>query len=83
MTASDTGGDEQGFADAMGELAAIVAELESDAIDVDHLAERVARAATLVELCRERIDGARFAVEEILSGMDADDADGQPGRDPA
>jgi len=36
---------------------------------VDHLAERVARAAQLVELCRERLDGARFAVEEILERM--------------
>ena len=32
-------------------------------------AERVARAAQLVELCRERLDGARFAVEEILERM--------------
>jgi hypothetical protein len=32
--------------------------------------DRVARAAALVLLCRERIDGARFAVDEILSSMD-------------
>ncbi len=57
------------FTAAMEELERIVAELESDALDVDHLAERVARAAELVELCRERIDGARFAVEEILEHM--------------
>lgn len=72
--------DQPGFAEAMQELNEIVAELESDALDVDHLAERVARAAQLVTLCRERIDGARFAVEEILGGMedrtpvDGDDA---------
>jgi exodeoxyribonuclease VII small subunit len=62
--------DRPGFASAMQELNTIVAELESDALDVDHLAERVARAAELVLLCRERIDGARFAVDEILSSMD-------------
>jgi exodeoxyribonuclease VII small subunit len=67
---NDHGGDEPGFAAAMAELNEIVAELESDALDVDHLAERVARAAQLVSLCRDRIDGARFAVEEILEVMD-------------
>ena len=72
----DQDGDEPGFAEAMAELNEIVAELESDALDVDHLAERVARAAQLVSLCRDRIDGARFAVEEILQVMDpAEDDD--------
>lgn len=68
-TEPDGPSDQPGFSDAMRELTSIVAELESDAIDVDQLAERVGRAATLVTLCRERIDGARFAVEEILVGM--------------
>jgi len=67
------------FAAAMEELERIVTELESDALDVDHLAARVARAAELVELCRERIDGARFAVEEILATM----ADAPPADDDA
>jgi exodeoxyribonuclease VII small subunit len=66
----ENAGDEPGFAAAMAELNEIVVELESDALDVDHLAERVARAAQLVSLCRDRIDGARFAVEEILEVMD-------------
>ena len=75
-TSKDRGGEEPGFAEAMAELNEIVAELESDALDVDHLAERVARAAQLVSLCRDRIDGARFAVEEILQVMDpAEDDD--------
>lgn len=63
--------DELDFASAMSELTAIVTELESDALDVDHLAGRVARAAELVTWCRSRIDGARFAVEEILDRFDA------------
>ena len=66
---SDTENDES-FAGAMEELTTIVAELESDALDVDHLAERVARAAELVRRCRDRIDGARFAVEEILDSLE-------------
>lgn len=65
--------DTPGFSAAMEELNGIVAELETDALDVDQLAARVARAAELVQLCRARIDGARFAVEEILAGLEGRD----------
>jgi len=67
-----TAGDEPGFADALSELERIVADLESDALDIDHLAERVERAAALVQVCRERIGGARFSVEAILERDDAE-----------
>ncbi len=67
--------EELGFAGAMAELDQIVAELESDSLDVDLLADRVERAALLVEWCRGRIDGARFRVEEILERIDPDAAD--------
>jgi exodeoxyribonuclease VII small subunit len=62
--------DELGFSAAMDELAAIVEELESDDLDVDLLAQRVERAAAIVEWCRDRIDGTRFRVEEILTRLD-------------
>ena len=74
--------EEPSFTSAMEELTALVAELESDALDVDHLAERVARATELVQWCRDRLDAARFQVEEILvrsgagqGGADVNDAD--------
>lgn len=61
---------ELGFAGAMSELEQIVAELESDALDVDLLADRVERAAILVGWCRDRIDGTRLRVEEILERLE-------------
>ena len=67
---SDTGLDELCFAGAMAELSTIVEELESDDLDVDLLATRVDRAASIVEWCRSRIDGTRFQVEEILTRLD-------------
>jgi exodeoxyribonuclease VII small subunit len=54
------------FGDALEELTALVAELESDDLDVDQLTARVERAALLVQWCRDRIDAARFSVEEVL-----------------
>jgi exodeoxyribonuclease VII small subunit len=59
-----------GYADAMRELDAILAELEADDVDVDRLAERVARAAALIELCRGRIEAARIDVTRIVSDLD-------------
>ena len=60
-----------GYTEAMLELEAILAELERDDVDVDHLAERVARAAELIELCRSRIDAARIDVDRIVGTLDS------------
>ena len=65
--------DQMSFAAAMEELTTLVDELESDSLDVDDLTRRVARAADLVQWCRERIDGARFSVEEVLVRLEADE----------
>jgi len=59
-----------GYAAAMTELEAILAELERDAVDVDRLAERVARAALLIRWCRERIGTARLEVERVVAGLE-------------
>lgn len=68
--------DGPGFAAAVDELTALVAELESDSLDVDHLAQRVQRAAELVTRCRERLDAARFQVEEVLVRLEDATTDG-------
>ena len=59
-----------GYGEALAELEAILGELEDDTLDVDLLAERVARAAALIAHCRDRIDGARMEVERIVAGFD-------------
>jgi exodeoxyribonuclease VII small subunit len=66
----DTGPDPEGYAEAMAELEGILAEIEDEAVDVDVLARKVARAAHLVRWCRGRIDGARVDVERILADLD-------------
>ena len=54
------------YASMLAELESILGELESDTVDVDVLAARVARANELVEACRERIERARMAVEQVV-----------------
>jgi len=73
-TGSSTG-DDMGYAEAVDELEQILAELESDDVDVDRLADRVKRAADLIELCRGRLDEARVEVTRIVADLDALEAD--------
>jgi exodeoxyribonuclease VII small subunit len=60
-----------GYGDAMRELEEILEEIERDDVDVDVLAARVARAAELIAVCRDRIAGARTAVERVVVELEA------------
>ncbi len=64
-----------GYAEALDEVQEILAMLESDAVDVDLLAERVQRADVLLRHCRSRLDEARFRVEQVVAGGVAPDPD--------
>ena len=59
-----------GYADALGELERILAELEASDVDVDQLADRVARATELIALCRDRIGAARLRIDEVIADLD-------------
>jgi len=67
------------YAKAIKELNKILGDLESDDVDVDVLAEKVARASELIEFCRQRISGAKMQIEEVVQRVgtadvvDADD----------
>ena len=63
--------DAPGYATALAELDAILRELEGSDVDVDHLADRVARASELIALCREKITNAQLRVEQVTSDLDA------------
>jgi exodeoxyribonuclease VII small subunit len=64
--------EEIGYAEALAELESILDELDDDRLDVDALAERVERASHLVKLCRERVAGARLAIEDVVTDLDGD-----------
>lgn len=66
MTTPDT---PVGYAAALSELDSILRELESSDVDVDRLADRVARAALLIGFCRDRIGGARLQIESVVAGL--------------
>ena len=63
--------DSLGYAAALSELEAILAELERDNVDVDHLASQVQRASELIRLCRERIGNAKLQIEHVVAELGA------------
>ncbi len=63
----------EGYAAALAELETILDELETDDLDVDVLAARVARAAALVRFCRGRIESAKTEVQTIVADLDPGD----------
>ena len=67
---ADADADGPGYAEALEELEAILAELEREEVDVDVLATKVRRAAELIRLCRARITDARMQVDQIVAEFD-------------
>ena len=60
----------------------ILAELERDNVDIDHLGERVKRAVELIQVCREKLEKTDSEVRDLVAGLNADeapDADGDEG----
>lgn len=70
-----------GWAEAVAELEAILAELEADDVDVDVLAGQVRRAAELIGTCRDRIAAARFEVTRVVTELASDGATPPDGSD--
>ena len=64
------GDDTTGYAEALDELQAILGEREGEAVDVDVLASRVARADELLTLCRERLEAAKVQVEQVVAATE-------------
>jgi exodeoxyribonuclease VII small subunit len=61
---------------ALDELDQILRELEGTDVDVDRLAERVARASELIAVCRQRIGAAKLRIDQVIADLDggADDS---------
>ena len=58
------------WSDAITELEAILVALDDDKLDVDALSAKVARAAELIALCRDRIAGTTLEVELIVADLE-------------
>lgn len=57
------------YAEALAELEQILAQLRSESCDVDTLAERTRRAATLLAYCRSRLTATEEEVAAALAAL--------------
>ncbi len=72
---ADGGGDERdqaeepSYAEALDELEDLLDELEGADVDVDVLADRVARGVELIRLCRARLDVVTTDVDAVVAEL--------------
>ena len=63
----------QSYAAASRRIEEILAQLEqSERVDVDHLAERVAEASSLIRHCRDRLRETEITIGRIVDELAAD-----------
>lgn len=65
------------YGEALTELEELLDELEDADIDVDHLAERVARGVELVRFCRDRLAVVTADVDQVVADLLVVDGDGE------
>jgi exodeoxyribonuclease VII small subunit len=58
------------YSEAMAELEAIVASIEDEAIEVEHLAEKVRRARHLITFCKGRLRATEEDVRKVLDEIE-------------
>lgn len=63
--------DKPGYAEMMEELTKLVDEVGREDCPVDGLEVRVARAAELIKLLRDRLKATEVAVKSVLSDLES------------
>lgn len=58
------------YEDAYAELAQIAREIETEAVSVDILAERVRRASELIAFCQTKLRSTEAEVNKIIKQME-------------
>lgn len=61
------------YTEAFNELQEIVNEIENGDISVDDLAEKVKRAAFLIQVCKAKLKATEADVKKILEDLEADE----------
>jgi len=67
------------YGEAIDELNVILADLESERIDVDEVSAKVKKAVELIKLCRDRISKTELEVHAIVKEFEKEAA-GDPSK---
>ena len=57
------------YAVAMAEIETIIAQIEDNELDVDHLAVQLKRVSDLIGLCRAKLHATEEEVQKIIAGL--------------
>lgn len=58
------------YQEAMDEIGEILGKIENEEPDIDDLAEKVRRVATLLKFCKDKLHNTSEEVEKILGEME-------------
>ena len=63
------------YSQALNELEKILADIESEEVDVDILAEKIKRASFLITFCKGKLRTAEDEVNKVLAEMEESPAE--------
>ena len=56
------------------ELEAILKAIETDAVDVDELTQKVQRSSELIKICKQKLRTAEEAINQVFEDIECNDA---------
>ncbi len=58
------------YSKSIKKLEEIIEKIESEEIDVDELSAKVKEAASLIKVCKDKIEHAELEVQKVVKDMD-------------
>ena len=64
------------YDEALAELQGILADIQSNALDIDQLTTRIQRASALLDVCQEKLQRTEAEVQAVLKRLGLEENDG-------
>ena len=64
------------YDEALAELQGILADMQSNALDIDQLTTRIQRASALLDVCQEKLQRTEAEVQAVLERLGLEENDG-------
>ena len=61
------------YKEATQELEAILKAIETDAVDVDELTQKVQRSSELIKICKQKLRTAEEAINQVFEDIECTD----------
>ncbi|MFC5271820.1 exodeoxyribonuclease VII small subunit [Adhaeribacter terreus] len=58
------------YKEATQELEAILKAIETDAVDVDELTQKVQRSSELIKICKQKLRSAEAAINQVFEDIE-------------